>query len=118
MNSVSMVGNLGSNPTVRTSSSGKSVMNFNLAVDDPFAHRDDESGVEKRTDWIPVVVWGKQAENCAAYLQKGSQVAITGSMRSRNYEDAAGHKIYVVELHARTIKFLSKIKSNEVAAEA
>jgi single-strand DNA-binding protein len=52
------------------------------------------------------VVWGKQAESCGQYLQKGRQVYIEGSIRSRQYDDKEGNKKYITEVIAQRVQFL------------
>ena len=110
MNLVTLIGNLGAAPILRTTPSGTPILTFKLAVDDRVV-RDDM--VEHRTDWIPVVVWGRNAEICATHLQKGSQVAVEGSLRSRLYQDR-DQQNYVLECVAKNVKFLAKIKSKEI----
>ncbi|MBC5626201.1 single-stranded DNA-binding protein, partial [Clostridium sp. NSJ-49] len=66
---------------------------------------------EKTADFIPVVLWGKQAENTAQYTLKGSQVAISGRISVRTYDAKDGTKRYVTEVVAdmfNGVKFLSK----------
>ena len=72
---------------------------------------------EKGADFIPVVIWGKQAENTAQYMTKGSQVAISGRITTRSYDAKDGTKRYVTEVVADMIngvQFLSKGKVNEM----
>lgn len=75
---------------------------FNLAVDNY------ENG-QKGADFIPVTVWGKQAENLCKYCGKGSQIAVNGALKIRSY-DKDGVKKYVTEVLAdgfNGIEFLS-----------
>jgi single-strand DNA-binding protein len=51
-------------------------------------------------------VWGKQAESCGQYLNKGRQVFIEGSIRSRQYDDKEGQKRYITEVIAQRVQFL------------
>ncbi|MZK54129.1 single-stranded DNA-binding protein, partial [Clostridium beijerinckii] len=55
-----------------------------------------------------VVIWGKQAESTANYMRKGHQMAIFGKIQTRNYENKDGKKVYVTEVVAQEVKFLSK----------
>lgn len=116
MNSFNGIGNLGDTPVLRnTASNSKSVCNFKIAIDRPYKSADGTSQV----DWIPVVVWGGQAESCAKYLQKGSKVAIEGSVRPRRYEDENGVKHNTFEVAASRVSFLDRIRSNaEVATDS
>ncbi len=98
------IGNLGGDPELRSTNSGQSVCNFSVAIDDEFSDR---------TSWIPVVVWGKLGEVCKKHLQKGSGIAIQGRLQTRVYVDKEGIQRPAFEIVASSIKFLSKIKSED-----
>lgn len=99
MNKVILIGNLTRNPELKATSGGKSVATFSLAVGRRF--KPDE------TDYLNIVVWGTQAENCSKYLKKGSMAAVCGSIQTRTY-DKNGNKVYVTEIVAEEVQFLSK----------
>ena len=88
-----------------------SVAKFTLAINRPYK---DNNGNEQ-ADFLPVVVWRNQAENCAKYLAKGSLCAVIGSVQTRNYEDKDGVKRYVTEIIAENVEFLSTKDSHEKA---
>ncbi|SDC85219.1 single stranded DNA-binding protein (ssb), partial [Candidatus Frackibacter sp. WG11] len=71
MNKVILIGRLGQDPELRYTPNGVAVCNFSIAVQRPFTNQQGERDV----DWVDIVVWRKQAENCANYLAKGRQVA-------------------------------------------
>jgi single-strand DNA-binding protein len=104
MNRCVILGNLTRDPELKTTTSGKSVCNFTIAVSRRFAG----PGGEREADFIPVVVWGKQAENCAKYLKKGSQCSVAGAIQVRNYEANDGSRRYVTEVVADEVQFLSR----------
>ena len=105
MNKCVIVGNLTKDPDLRTiPSSGTSVCNFTVAVSRRFAN---QAG-EREADFIPVVVWRIQAENCAKYLRKGSSVAVSGSIQTRTYDGQDGTKRYVTEVMADEVQFLNR----------
>src|SRR6266851_2630420 len=104
VNKVILVGNLGKDPEVRFTPSGRAVAKFPLATTDSWM--DQESGRQERTEWHNIVVWGKQAENCGQYLAKGRQVYIEGAIRSRSYDDKEGNKRYITEIVAQRVQFL------------
>ncbi len=104
VNKVILVGNLGKDPEVRFTPSGRAVSKFSLATTDSWT--DQESGRQERTEWHNIVVWGKQAENCGQYLAKGRQVYIEGAIRSRSYDDKDGNKRYITEIVAQRVQFL------------
>ena len=109
MNKVVLIGRLTRDPELRYTSGNAAVCNFTIAVDRPFNSNTQERG----TDFIPIVVWNKQAENVKNYLAKGSQVAVEGRIQVRNYDDNNGQKRYVTEVVADNVEFLgSKNSSN------
>lgn len=97
MNKVILIGRLTKNPELRFTSSNIAVTTFSLAV--------DRIGSEE-TDFIDIVVWRKQAENCNKYLEKGSKVAVEGSIQKRSYENKNGEKRYLTEVVAENVQFL------------
>ena len=100
MNQVVLIGRLTRDPELRfVPSSGKAVANFTLAVDRVYSR-------EKEADFFRIVVWGKQAENVATYLQKGSQCAVSGSIHNNNYTDRDGNMRYSTDINADRVEFL------------
>lgn len=91
-------GNLGQDVELRYTSNSKPVTNLRLAVNNGY-------GEKKKTTWIEVVVWDKQAELCNQYLKKGSKVGVSGRLQSREYEKN-GQVITVIEVVAEKIEFL------------
>lgn len=91
LNSVSLVGRLTDDPNLRYTSTGKAVANFRLAIQRPFKNQNGDY----EADFINCVVWNKQAENLAQYMNKGSTIAVSGSLQSRSYENQNGQKVYV-----------------------
>ena len=103
MNNVSLVGRITKDPELRTIASGSVTTTITVAINRRFAN---QSG-EREADFIPVVVWNKQAENVAKYCKKGSQVGVTGRIQTRSYDAQDGTKRYVTEVIADTVTFLS-----------
>lgn len=104
VNKAIIVGNLGKDPEVRFTQSGRAVASFSVATTETWM--DQESGRQERTEWHNIVVWGKQAESCGQYLSKGRQVYIEGSIRNRSYDDREGNKRYISEIVAQRVQFL------------
>lgn len=109
LNSIVLIGRLTRDPELRYTPNGKAVAKFALAVDR--GHKD--AAGNKQTDFIDIVVWEKQAENCANYLAKGSLAAVSGSLQIRSYETQDGSKRKVAEVVAHTVRFLDKKKSDD-----
>jgi single-strand DNA-binding protein len=81
VNKVILIGNLGRDPELRYTQEGQGVANFTLATNERW--RDKSGNNQERTEWHRIVVWGKQAENCAQYLQKGRRVYVEGRLQRR-----------------------------------
>ncbi|MDD3243861.1 MAG: single-stranded DNA-binding protein [Eubacteriales bacterium] len=108
MNKCVLIGNLTKDPDLRTlPNTGVSVCNFTVAVSRRFKNQNGE----READFIPVVVWRTQAEHCAKYLRKGSQVAVAGSIQTRSYE-VEGNRRYITEVVADEVKFLNRVNGS------
>jgi single-strand DNA-binding protein len=89
LNKIMLIGNLGRDPELSYTQSGKAVAKFSLAVSR--RRRDPESGEQREeTQWFNIVAWERLAETCNNYLQKGSKVYVEGRMTSRKYTDKDG----------------------------
>lgn len=96
------MGRLTRDPELRyTSNTSTAVCNFTLAVDRRFSRQ----GEEKQADFIPIVVWGKTAEFCSRYFQKGQQIAVVGRIQTRTWDDSEGRRHYVTEVVAEETYF-------------
>jgi len=104
LNKVMLIGNLGKDPEVRFTPSGRAVARFPLATSEVW--NDAEGARQERTEWHNIVVWGKQAETCGQYLAKGRQVFVEGSIRSRQYDDKDGNRRYITEVIGQRVQFL------------
>ena len=112
MNVTVLIGRLTRDPELKyVPSTGKPVANFTIAVDRPYTSKTGE----KMTDFFNIVVWGKQAENCANYIAKGRLVGIKGTIENRSYENQNGEKKYITEIIAENVRFLEfATKGNQV----
>ena len=107
MNKVVLVGRLTRDPELRYTPNGVAVANFTVAVNRPFKNQQGE----QEADFINCVAWRKAAENLAQYQQKGSLIAVAGSLESSTYVDKdTGKNRYSLEVRAEEIKFLSQPK--------
>ena len=105
VNKVILIGNLGVKPELRYTPGGQAVANFRIATNERWGGRDGQPAQE-RTEWHNIVVWGKTAENCGKYLDKGRQVYIEGRLQTREWQDKEGQKRYTTEVVAQTVQFL------------
>lgn len=108
MNRVDLVGRLTRDPELRHTTSGRAVCQINLAINRTFTNQNGE----READFINVVVWDKQAENVSKYVTKGRLVSVEGRLQSRSYDDKDGKKVYVTEVVANNVQFLSTGGSN------
>ena len=97
MNSVILCGRTTTDIDLRTTTSGKSVTSFALAVDRP--------GTNDKTDFIPIVAWGKTAEFLNKYISKGKKIIVEGFLSSRKYEDKNGNSRVAYEVVANRVEF-------------
>jgi single-strand DNA-binding protein len=105
INKVILVGNLGKDPEVRHTPQGNAVCNLSVATSESWNDKNGQK--QERTEWHRVVVWGKLAELCSKYLQKGRQVYLEGKLQTRAWDDKDGNKRYTTEVLANTVQFLS-----------
>lgn len=109
LNKVTLIGRLTKDPELKfTSTNNKAVASFTLAVNRPYSNKQGE----KEADFIPIVVWGKTAENCGNYIGKGSLVGISGRIQTRSYDGQDGQKRYVTEIVADEVHFLDRKGQN------
>lgn len=107
MNRVVLIGRVTKDPELNyIPGSGTAVCKANLAVDRRFKKQD----AEKETDFIPIVVWGKQAESTANYMSKGKLMGVSGRIQTRSYEAKDGTRRYVTEVIAEEVQFLGSKK--------
>ena len=113
MNKVVLIGRLTKDLELRyTPGTGMAVTTVTLAID-----RFNASTKQREADFISVVIWGKQAENTANYMSKGSQMAISGRIQTRSYDAKDGTKRYITEVVAQEVSFLSKGKDNNLSTQ-
>ena len=105
MNIITIIGRLTAEPTLKYLQSGTAVGRFTVAVDRPKV-----KDREQETDFINVLIWGKQAENCANYLGKGRLVGISGRLQISSYEAQDGTKRRTAEVVANQVQFLDRAK--------
>ena len=108
MNQVMLIGNLTKDPEVRysTGQNQTAICRFTVAVND---RRKNQNGEwEDNPSFIPIVVFGKKAENCDKYLGKGSKVGITGKIETGSYVNKDGQTIYTTDVIANEVEFLTK----------
>jgi len=104
VNKVILVGNLGADPEVRTTTSGTVVGNLRIATTE--RQKDREGNWTEATEWHRVVCFGRTAENVSRYLRKGRQVYVEGRIRTQKWQDREGKDRWTTEIVADQIRFL------------
>lgn len=104
LNKAMIIGRLGQDPELRYTQSGAATGNFNLATSESWT--DKNGNRQEKTEWHRIIVFGKQAENCAKYLKKGRQAYVEGRLQTREWEDRNGNKRTTTEIVAQTVQFL------------
>jgi single-strand DNA-binding protein len=116
LNKVLLIGNLTRAPELRYTPSGTAVADLRLAVNRSYSTQTGERREE--TCFLTVVVWGKQAESCGEYLDKGSQVFVEGRLQTRDWEGKDGQKRTATEVVAERVQFMSRTKGAGTGAPA
>jgi len=104
---VMIIGNLGADPEMRYTPSGRPVTQFNVAVNQSTKNQQTNEWVEA-TDWFRVSVWGDRAERAAENLRKGNKVFVEGRFKTREFEGRDGQKRTSLELTADSLVNLEK----------
>lgn len=115
LNRVEIMGNLGADPEMRYSPTGRAVTNFRVAVNRRW--RDSEGQPQQKVEWFRVVVWGRQAEIANQYLSKGAPVYVSGRLQTRSFEGSDGQTRYMTELVGRELILLPRGNGGHSAPE-
>ena len=109
MNKVALVGRLTRDPEIRyTSDNQMAITRFTIAVDRAF-----KKDGQQTADFLPIVVFGKIAENVHKYMGKGRLVAVSGRLQSRTWDDQEGKRRYSYEVIADEVGFLDRASDSK-----
>ena len=114
VNKVILIGNLGKDPELRYTTSGRGSASFSMATTESW--KDADGKKQEKTEWHRIVAWGKLAEIIGEWLKKGSQVYIEGKLQTRNYEHD-GVKKYITEVVADQMQMLGGKSGSDQAVE-
>lgn len=108
LNKVMLIGNLGADPEVRSTTGGQMVATLSIATSETYT---DKAGArQEKTEWHRVVAWGKSAELAERYLKKGRKVYVEGRLQTRSWDDPqSGQKKYSTEIVANQVTFLDSV---------
>ncbi|MCL7980144.1 MAG: single-stranded DNA-binding protein [marine benthic group bacterium] len=104
LNRVQIIGNLGADPELRTTTGGARVATLSVATSRRWTDRQGQP--QEKTEWHRVIFWEKLAELAERYLKKGDRVYVEGSIEYRQYEDREGQTRYITEIRGREIIML------------
>jgi single-strand DNA-binding protein len=103
LNKVILIGNLTSDPELRSTPSGQPVCNFRMATNRVWTDRTSNQR-QQETEFHTIVAWGRLAEIASQFLTKGSLAMIEGRLRTRSWQDSAGNKRFRTEIVAQTLQ--------------
>lgn len=110
INKVILLGNIGTEPELRTTTNGTSVCSFSMATNSVYLTKDKEK--KEQVEWHKIVAWGKTGEVIAQYLSKGDRIYVEGRKQTRQYEDKDGTDQYIVEIIVNDMVMLGGGSSN------
>lgn len=105
VNKVTLIGNLGTDPELRSTKSGSSVANITLATSESWTDKETQEKKE-RVEWHRVIFFNRLAEVVNEYLRKGSQVYVEGRIQTRKWQDKDGNDRYTTEIVANEMQML------------
>lgn len=105
VNKVILIGNLGRDPEIRSTTSGMAVANFSLATNRKWNDRDGNR--QEQTEWHNIVCFGRQAEIAGQYLNRGKKIYVEGRLQTRSWDDRnSGEKKYRTEIVCENFQML------------
>ena len=109
-NKAILIGNLGRDPEIRTTQTGKQVAALNLATSEKYKDRD--GNYADKTEWHRLVAWGNLAQICERHLKKGSRILVEGKIETRKWTSSQGEDRYTTEIIVRELKMLGDSGGN------
>lgn len=113
LNRVMVLGFLGGTPELKFTTEGKPIAKFSVAVNEKW--KNSTGAVQERVEWIRIVSFGRLAEICGNYLQKGRHVFVEGRLQTRSWEGTDGQRHASTEVVASELKLLDSPNKNEHA---
>lgn len=111
VNKVIIVGNLGQDPEIRYTPTGKPVCSLSVATSEVW--KDKNTGQDQeRTEWHRIILWNRLGEIANQYLRKGAKVYIEGKLQTRKWQDQSGQDRYTTEIIAETLQMLDRQQNN------
>lgn len=114
INKITLLGNVGADPEVRTLETGTKTARIRIATTENILNKKTNEW-EQRTEWHNVLLWGSLADSADKYVRKGYRLYIEGTMHYRNYTDKSGVEKFTAEVTAKEMKILEKISKEPTA---
>ena len=114
LNVVALMGRLVRDPELKTTQSGNSVCTFSIACDRSYTAKDEE----RKADFFTITAWRQTAEFICKYFQKGSLIAIEGSLQTRQYQDKNGNNRTATEVFASRVSFAGSKTADKPATDS
>lgn len=111
VNKVTLIGNLGNDPELRSTQSGSAVANITLATSESWRDKETQE-TKERVEWHRIIFFGRLAEVVNEYLRKGSQVYVEGRIQTRKWQDKDGNDRYTTEIVANEMQMLGSRATN------
>ena len=115
VNKITLIGNLGKNPDLRSTKDGRAVLNWRMATTQKYLDKDGNK--QESTQWHNCVLWGKRAEGLAEFLSTGSRVYVEGRLEYRDFEDKDGNKRTSAEINVSDVVLLDGAKKDGDASD-
>ena len=109
LNKILIIGNLGNDPEIRYTQTGKPVASFRIATNRKYKV---EGVLKEETEWFRVIAFGRLAEICSEFLKKGKQVFIEGRVHNNQWVDAQGSKHYQTDVIAEGLTMIGRPNGN------
>jgi single-strand DNA-binding protein len=116
VNRVTLIGFLGEAPELKFSQQGKPVCTFSLAVNERW--KDADGAPRERVEWFRIVCFGRLAEVCGEYLNKGRHVYLEGRLQTRKWAGPEGEKRTTIEVVANQMQILDRVPKSANGANA
>jgi single-strand DNA-binding protein len=114
LNRVQLIGRLGKDPDTRSTTTGKKVATFSMAVSQRWKSAEGEN--KESTEWVNLEAWGRLGEICQQYLHKGSLVFLEGRLKTDKVDDKSGGTKYYTKVVALSMQMLDRKPEDEPMA--
>ena len=115
VNKVILVGNLGSDPEIKTTPQGAQVANFSLATSESWTDK-NTGEKQERAEWHRLVLWRRLAEIASQYLNNGAKIYVEGKLQTRSWDDN-GQKRYMTEVVVDQLEMLGSDRQSGSAQQ-